>query len=144
MQGVVSFFGRIAMLIDQNTQAFHLFMTALLQVSFLFLKPNLSLSLLLLEIVDQLFNTCSFSTDLECYTASLRDLYSGYWASGQSLRNRSNWDRANCLPLLAIISWRSLKLVAHGIMFGLTIKKGFLRQQTPNSLRAPMRLEAEW
>ncbi|CAH9121147.1 unnamed protein product [Cuscuta epithymum] len=32
MQGVVTFFGRIAMLIDQNTQAFHLFMTALLQL----------------------------------------------------------------------------------------------------------------
>lgn len=32
MQGVVTFFGRIAVLIDQNTQAFHLFMTALLQV----------------------------------------------------------------------------------------------------------------
>lgn len=31
-QGVVNFFGRIAILIDQNTQAFHLFMTALLQV----------------------------------------------------------------------------------------------------------------
>ncbi|XP_075499672.1 peroxisomal membrane protein 13 isoform X3 [Primulina tabacum] len=32
MQGVVGFFGRIAILIDQNTQAFHLFMTALLQL----------------------------------------------------------------------------------------------------------------
>ncbi|XP_074577920.1 peroxisomal membrane protein 13-like isoform X2 [Curcuma longa] len=32
MQGVVSLFGRIAILIDQNTQAFHLFMTALLQL----------------------------------------------------------------------------------------------------------------
>ncbi|KAK9903178.1 hypothetical protein M0R45_001189 [Rubus argutus] len=32
MHGVVNFFGRIAMLIDQNTQAFHLFMTALLQL----------------------------------------------------------------------------------------------------------------
>ncbi|KAL6555500.1 Peroxisomal membrane protein PAS20 [Orobanche hederae] len=32
MQGVVSFFGRIAILIDQNTQAFHMFMTALLQL----------------------------------------------------------------------------------------------------------------
>ncbi|KAF1883144.1 hypothetical protein Lal_00003327 [Lupinus albus] len=32
MQGVVNFFGRISMLIDQNTQAFHLFMTALLQL----------------------------------------------------------------------------------------------------------------
>ncbi|EPS63109.1 hypothetical protein M569_11678, partial [Genlisea aurea] len=32
MQGVVNFFGRIAILIDQNTQAFHMFMTALLQV----------------------------------------------------------------------------------------------------------------
>ncbi|XP_059659952.1 peroxisomal membrane protein 13-like [Cornus florida] len=32
MQGVVTFFGRIAILIDQNTQAFHLFMTALLQL----------------------------------------------------------------------------------------------------------------
>ncbi|KAM5575054.1 hypothetical protein ABKV19_014143 [Rosa sericea] len=32
LQGVVSFFGRIAILIDQNTQAFHLFMTALLQL----------------------------------------------------------------------------------------------------------------
>ncbi|KAM4105891.1 hypothetical protein ACB094_04G026800 [Castanea mollissima] len=31
-QGVVNFFGRIAILIDQNTQAFHLFMTALLQL----------------------------------------------------------------------------------------------------------------
>ncbi|GER57321.1 peroxisome biogenesis factor 13, partial [Striga asiatica] len=31
MQGVVTFFGRVAMLIDQNTQAFHMFMTALLQ-----------------------------------------------------------------------------------------------------------------
>ncbi|KZV42522.1 Peroxin 13 [Dorcoceras hygrometricum] len=32
MQGVVGFFGRIAILIDQNTQAFHMFMTALLQL----------------------------------------------------------------------------------------------------------------
>lgn len=32
MQGVVTFFGRVAILIDQNTQAFHMFMTALLQV----------------------------------------------------------------------------------------------------------------
>ncbi|KAL0436652.1 UNVERIFIED_CONTAM: Peroxisomal membrane protein 13 [Sesamum radiatum] len=32
MQGVVTFFGRVAMLIDQNTQAFHMFMTALLQL----------------------------------------------------------------------------------------------------------------
>ncbi|KAG9154378.1 hypothetical protein Leryth_000811 [Lithospermum erythrorhizon] len=32
MQGVVNFFGRFAMLIDQNTQAFHMFMTALLQL----------------------------------------------------------------------------------------------------------------
>ncbi|KAF4355969.1 hypothetical protein CsatB_013116 [Cannabis sativa] len=32
MQGVVGFFGRISILIDQNTQAFHLFMTAFLQL----------------------------------------------------------------------------------------------------------------
>ncbi|KAJ3669978.1 hypothetical protein LUZ60_010302 [Juncus effusus] len=32
MSGVVNFFGRIAVLIDQNTQAFHMFMTALLQL----------------------------------------------------------------------------------------------------------------
>ncbi|KAL2488408.1 peroxisomal membrane protein 13-like [Forsythia ovata] len=32
MQGVVNFFGRIAILIDQNTQAFHMFMSALLQL----------------------------------------------------------------------------------------------------------------
>ncbi|XP_058097701.1 peroxisomal membrane protein 13 [Magnolia sinica] len=32
MQGVVTFFGRISILIDQNTQAFHLFMSALLQL----------------------------------------------------------------------------------------------------------------
>eukprot|EP00262_Sarcandra_glabra_P008424 TRINITY_DN2194_c1_g1_i1.p1 TRINITY_DN2194_c1_g1~~TRINITY_DN2194_c1_g1_i1.p1 ORF type:complete len:291 (+),score=59.27 TRINITY_DN2194_c1_g1_i1:410-1282(+) len=32
MQGVVTFFGRIAVLIDQNTQAFHMFMSALLQL----------------------------------------------------------------------------------------------------------------
>ncbi|KAM7521936.1 hypothetical protein LguiA_011838 [Lonicera macranthoides] len=32
MQGVVTFFGRIAILIDQNTQAFHMFMSALLQL----------------------------------------------------------------------------------------------------------------
>lgn len=32
MQGVVNFFGRISILIDQNTQAFHLFMTAMLQL----------------------------------------------------------------------------------------------------------------
>lgn len=32
MEGVVNFFGRIAILIDQNTQAFHLFITAMLQV----------------------------------------------------------------------------------------------------------------
>ncbi|KAF8091505.1 hypothetical protein N665_0444s0019 [Sinapis alba] len=32
MQGAVNFFGRIAMLIDQNTQAFHMFMSALLQL----------------------------------------------------------------------------------------------------------------
>ncbi|KAK1395484.1 Peroxin-13 [Heracleum sosnowskyi] len=32
MQGVVTFFGRVAMLIDQNTQAFHMFMSALLQL----------------------------------------------------------------------------------------------------------------
>ncbi|KAJ4968496.1 hypothetical protein NE237_015197 [Protea cynaroides] len=32
MQGVVTCFGRISMLIDQNTQAFHMFMTALLQL----------------------------------------------------------------------------------------------------------------
>lgn len=32
MQGVVNFFGRISILIDQNTQAFHMFMTALLQL----------------------------------------------------------------------------------------------------------------
>ncbi|KAK7264375.1 hypothetical protein RJT34_31983 [Clitoria ternatea] len=32
MQGVVNVFGRISLLIDQNTQAFHLFMTALLQL----------------------------------------------------------------------------------------------------------------
>ncbi|PQM41602.1 peroxisomal membrane protein 13 [Prunus yedoensis var. nudiflora] len=31
-QGVVNFFGRIAILIDQNTQAFHMFMSALLQL----------------------------------------------------------------------------------------------------------------
>ncbi|KAI4326336.1 hypothetical protein MLD38_031660 [Melastoma candidum] len=32
MQGVVNFCGRLAMLIDQNTQAFHMFMSALLQL----------------------------------------------------------------------------------------------------------------
>ncbi|KAL8139651.1 hypothetical protein V2J09_005672 [Rumex salicifolius] len=32
MQGVVNFFGRISILIDQNTQAVHLFMSALLQL----------------------------------------------------------------------------------------------------------------
>ncbi|KAJ8748236.1 hypothetical protein K2173_000644 [Erythroxylum novogranatense] len=32
MQGVVNIFGRISVLIDQNTQAFHMFMTALLQL----------------------------------------------------------------------------------------------------------------
>ncbi|KAI3526417.1 hypothetical protein L1887_05670 [Cichorium endivia] len=32
MHGVVTFFGRVAMLIDQNTQAFHMFMSALLQL----------------------------------------------------------------------------------------------------------------
>ncbi|XP_022881934.1 peroxisomal membrane protein 13-like isoform X2 [Olea europaea var. sylvestris] len=32
MHGVVNFFGRVAILIDQNTQAFHMFMTALLQL----------------------------------------------------------------------------------------------------------------
>ncbi|XWS47258.1 hypothetical protein CRYUN_Cryun14cG0137000 [Craigia yunnanensis] len=32
MQGVVNVFGRISILIDQNTQAFHMFMSALLQV----------------------------------------------------------------------------------------------------------------
>lgn len=32
MHGVVTFFGRIAILIDQNTQAFHMFMSALLQL----------------------------------------------------------------------------------------------------------------
>ncbi|PKI55274.1 hypothetical protein CRG98_024290 [Punica granatum] len=32
MEGVVTFFGRVAMLIDQNTQAFHMFMSALLQL----------------------------------------------------------------------------------------------------------------
>ncbi|KAF3605138.1 hypothetical protein DY000_02051208 [Brassica cretica] len=30
--GAVNFFGRVAMLIDQNTQAFHMFMSALLQL----------------------------------------------------------------------------------------------------------------
>lgn len=39
MQGVVNFFGRISTLIDQNAQAFHMFMTALLQVSFIILCP---------------------------------------------------------------------------------------------------------
>ncbi|GFY99463.1 peroxin 13 [Actinidia rufa] len=32
MEGVVTFFGRIAILIDQNTQAFHMFISALLQL----------------------------------------------------------------------------------------------------------------
>ncbi|XP_039046620.1 peroxisomal membrane protein 13-like [Hibiscus syriacus] len=32
MQGGVNFFGRIYILIDQNTQAFHMFMSALLQL----------------------------------------------------------------------------------------------------------------
>ncbi|XP_041998738.1 peroxisomal membrane protein 13-like isoform X2 [Salvia splendens] len=32
MSGVVNFFGRVAILIDQNTQAFHMFMSALLQL----------------------------------------------------------------------------------------------------------------
>nr|KYP65999.1 hypothetical protein KK1_012277 [Cajanus cajan] len=32
LHGVVNFFGRISILIDQNTQAFHMFMTALLQL----------------------------------------------------------------------------------------------------------------
>lgn len=32
MHGVVNFFGRVSMLVDQNTQAFHLFMSALLQL----------------------------------------------------------------------------------------------------------------
>ncbi|GLT94301.1 hypothetical protein SLE2022_120480 [Rubroshorea leprosula] len=32
MQGVVNFFGRISILIDQNTQALHMFMSALLQL----------------------------------------------------------------------------------------------------------------
>ncbi|CAN8269555.1 unnamed protein product [Cochlearia groenlandica] len=32
MQGAVNFFGRVAMLIDQNTQAFHFFMSSLLQL----------------------------------------------------------------------------------------------------------------
>ncbi|XP_011011867.1 PREDICTED: peroxisomal membrane protein 13-like [Populus euphratica] len=32
LQGVVNFFGRISILIDQNTQAFHMLMTALLQL----------------------------------------------------------------------------------------------------------------
>nr|GEY67326.1 peroxisomal membrane protein 13 [Tanacetum cinerariifolium] len=31
MQGFVTFFGRVAMLIDQSAQAFHMFMSALLQ-----------------------------------------------------------------------------------------------------------------
>ncbi|KAF5930694.1 hypothetical protein HYC85_031567 [Camellia sinensis] len=32
LEGVVTFFGRVAILIDQNTQAFHMFITALLQL----------------------------------------------------------------------------------------------------------------
>ncbi|KAG6768737.1 hypothetical protein POTOM_027666 [Populus tomentosa] len=32
LQGVVNFFGRVSILIDQNTQAFHMLMTALLQL----------------------------------------------------------------------------------------------------------------
>ncbi|KAG6386520.1 hypothetical protein SASPL_155423 [Salvia splendens] len=32
MSGVVNFFGRVAILIDQNTQAFHMFMSALLRL----------------------------------------------------------------------------------------------------------------
>lgn len=32
LHGVVNFFGRISMLVDENTQAFHFFITALLQV----------------------------------------------------------------------------------------------------------------
>lgn len=32
MSGFVTFFGRVAMLIDQNAQAFHMFMSALLQL----------------------------------------------------------------------------------------------------------------
>ncbi|XP_010258482.1 PREDICTED: peroxisomal membrane protein 13-like [Nelumbo nucifera] len=32
MQGVVTFFGRISILVDQNTQAFHMFISALLQL----------------------------------------------------------------------------------------------------------------
>lgn len=35
MQGVVNFFGRISILVDQNTQAIHMFMSALLQVLYL-------------------------------------------------------------------------------------------------------------
>jgi peroxin-13 len=35
MHGVVVFFGRVSFLVDQNTQAFHFFITALLQVSVL-------------------------------------------------------------------------------------------------------------
>lgn len=33
LHGVVNFFGRISMLVDENTQAFHFFITALLQLA---------------------------------------------------------------------------------------------------------------
>lgn len=52
MEGVVSFFGRVAMLIDQNTQAFHMFMSALLQVVFLFVSCQWNLFCRDLNVTD--------------------------------------------------------------------------------------------
>jgi hypothetical protein len=36
MHGAVSFFGRVAFLVEQNTQAFYMFITAMLQVQLLY------------------------------------------------------------------------------------------------------------
>lgn len=73
MQGVVNFFGRISILIDQNTQAFHLFMTALLQVFplnlsvYLMSKYRISCHLFWLPnfIINQTFKILTGSYDAE-------------------------------------------------------------------------------
>jgi hypothetical protein len=57
MQGVVNVFGRISFLIDQNTQAFHMFMSALLQVKLV--KCPLFLSLKI-DLILQSEPSCTF------------------------------------------------------------------------------------
>ena len=89
MHGIVNFSGRVAFLISQNTQAFHMFITALLQVS---LCKSLSIwfsSSMLLKFYlnsDPIYYCHSYVISLECFMVSLRDSLYICWGSKPNQR----------------------------------------------------------